>query len=131
MKVLPDTSIWVEYLRRGDMGDAWHLDALLLTGEVVVCGPVVAELLAGTKRRDRDELWLSLRSLPWAELGHVEWRRVGQTAGDLRERGQTVPLTDVQIAVSATSMNAGLWTHDSDFQCIAAVLGDLQIYQPP
>lgn len=130
MIVLPDTSIWVDYLRKGQAGGAWALDDLLRTRAVVVCGPVMAELLAGARPSDRADLWVLFQGLPWTPLEVKEWLRVGEVAAALRERGLTVALTDVEIAVSAASAGAGLWTRDSDFERISRVLPELQRYQP-
>jgi len=129
--VLPDSSIWVEYLRRGQQGTAWHLDALLRGGEVGTCGPVAAELIAGAASADRDELWSSLRALPWSPLGPAEWRLVGSSAGLLRDHGLTVALTDIEIAVSATAARFSVWTRDSDFRRVATILPDLKLYDEP
>lgn len=129
MTVLPDTSVWVEYLRKGQRGDAWPLDGLLESGSVVVCGPIAAELLAGTRENDRSDLWSALYALPWAPLGSGEWRQVGNVAGALRERGSMVALTDVEIAVAAVNFGAQLWTRDSDFARVAEVLVDLKFYR--
>jgi len=106
------------------------LDDLLVAGEVVVCGPVVAELLAGAKASDRSRLWLLLTGLPWANLGQVQWQSVGETAARLRERGQSVALTDVQIAIAAVDSSSRLWTRDSDFERIRAVLPALEFFNP-
>ncbi len=129
MRVLPDTSIWVEYLRHGAEGAAWELDGLLERDAVVVCGPVVAELLTGANLSNRGALWRMLRGMSWTPLGPDEWGRVGEVCGLLRERGQTVPLTDVCIAVSAIAGDATLWTADADFARIEAVAGDLRRYR--
>ena len=61
--VLADTSVWIEYLRRGKGSKSARLDDLLVAGEVLVCGPVVTELLAGAKSPDRGRLWLQLTPL--------------------------------------------------------------------
>ena len=45
--VLPDTSVWVDYSRRGARGPTASMRELLDRGEVATCGPVAAELLAG------------------------------------------------------------------------------------
>jgi predicted nucleic acid-binding protein len=131
MKVLADTSIWVDYLRHGADGSAWHLDDLLAQGDVVVCGPVVAELIGGTSARDRSALWRALESLPWAPLDQTQWRHAGEVSAQLRDRGMTVPLTDVEIAAAAADAGAAVWSHDSDFKRIAPVLPDLVLYQLP
>lgn len=130
MRVLADTSVWVEYLRRGKGSKSARLDDVLVAGEVVVCGPVVAELLAGAKSADRGRLWLLLAGLPWADLGPVQWQSVGETAARLRERGETVALTDVEIAVAAADSSARLWTRDSDFRRVRDVLPALRFFDP-
>ena len=128
MTVLPDTSVWVDYLRAGTGGPAAALDRLLAEEEVVICGPVLAELVAGTAAEDRDELWHALATLPWAELDHEAWRRVGELAFTLRRAGLSLPLTDLEIAVACTSSGAALWTRDDDFQRLHTHLPSLQLY---
>jgi len=121
----------VRYLRLGRSGDAAGLEQLLQRREVVTCGPVVAELLVGTRDRDRPELAMLLDAVPWSELGRAEWRRVGQIGGMLRARGAAVTLTDIEIAVAAESANAALWTFDSDFQRLATVMPGLRLFREP
>lgn len=128
--VLPDTSVWVDYLRRGAGGPAASLDGLLSRGEASVCGPVVAELLAGVAEDRAGELWQLLRGLAWCDLDRDHWRRVGDVSARLRRSGGTIPLTDVQIAVAAAAADAALWTRDADFARIAAEMPDLELYSP-
>lgn len=128
MRVLPDTSIWVDYLRRGASGSAGELDRLLETDSVLVCGPVLAELLAGTPAEQRDELWLALGSLPWADLDHTAWREVGELANDLHCTGTPVALTDLAIAIACVRAEATLWTRDRDFERVKDVLHGLQLH---
>lgn len=115
--ILPDTSVWVAQLRRRALVD---LEPLLEQGEVMVCGPVVAELLAGTSDGDRDRLATQLRALPWARLDDDAWLACGRVAARLRAAGTPVALTDVTIAVASLG-RATLWTADRDFERIAAV----------
>ena len=122
MRLLPDTSIWVDYLQTGSRGPASELDDLLAEDSVFICGPVAAELLAGATPNRRDDLWIALGGLPWAELDHEAFREAGHVANDLRRRGDVVPLTDVIIAVAAARADVSLWTHDRDFERIKAVL---------
>jgi predicted nucleic acid-binding protein len=48
----------------------------------------------------------------------------------VRERGASVPLTDIQIAVSAVAASAELWTRDADFERVSTVLSALRRFQP-
>lgn len=91
---------------------------------------MVAELLAGVPVARTGELWRLLAGLRWADLGHREWRRVGEVAAALRRSGSAVPLTDVEIAVAAAGHDAELWSRDSDFERIEMVLGELRRFSP-
>lgn len=124
---LADTSVWVEFLRDGSDGRARALDGLLESEAVLTCGPVAAELLAGAKGKDRDSLWKLLQALPWAELDRDAWRAVGETAAELRSRGSSVPLTDIEIAVAAARAGSTIWSADRDFVRLAEVIEGLEV----
>ncbi len=130
MTVLADTAIWVDFLKVGARGPAADLAILLRDREVVLCGQVVAELLAGTQPRQREGLWTLLSGLPWLELRPRGWRRVGELAGDARRRGYTLPLTDVQIAVLALENRVELWSRDAHFTQISASVPELCLFEP-
>jgi predicted nucleic acid-binding protein len=125
--ILPDTSIWVAYLRAGSTELTRRLNRELERGEVLVCGPVIAELAAGARPADRETLVSTLASLPWAELGRREWQSVGLLAAELRDRGEVLPLTDLEIAVSTCEAGATLWTADRHFERVAAVVPGLEL----
>jgi predicted nucleic acid-binding protein len=128
--VLPDTSIWVDFSRLGGEGKAAGLRELLDAGEVATCGPVAAELLAGADGEVGERLWQTLSSLPWAELSPASWREVGAVARRLRSTGQTLPLTDLAIAVATAAAGHLLWSFDTDFERIQPVLPELELYRP-
>ena len=126
--VLPDTSVWVDYSRRGRGGEAGGMRDLLDRGEVVTCGPVAAELLVGADGEVADHMWRTLSSLPWAQLPTTAWREAGRLGARLRRTGQTVPLTDLTIAVAAARAGHALWSLDSDFERIAPALDGLELF---
>jgi predicted nucleic acid-binding protein len=125
--ILPDTSIWIAYLRAGGEDITRELTATLERREVLACGPVVAELVAGARPDDRATLLASLAGLPWADLDHRAWQSVGRLAAELRDRGQVIPLTDLEIAVAAHSSGAALWTADHHFARLAPLLDGLEL----
>lgn len=128
--VLPDTSVWVDFSRRGERGRAAHMRALLDGGEAATCGPVVAELLAGAEGEVAERIWETLSSLPWAELPPSAWRQVGSLAGRLRRQGESLPLTDLAIAVAVARAGHALWSFDADFERIAPLLPELKLVRP-
>lgn len=129
MRLLPDTSVWVDYLRGRDATTVGELERHLERESVLICGPVIAELLAGTASDQQDQLWLAIGSLPWAAIEQPAWRSIGEVAGELRRAGISVPLTDVAIAVAAAGAEAELWTRDHDFERIRTVLPALELHR--
>lgn len=127
--VLPDTSVWVDFARRGAAGKAGDLHDLLDGGEVSTCGPVAAELLAGAEGDVAERISATLASLPWADLSPVAWRDAGVAGRQLRKAGQTVPLADLAIAVAAAHAGHVLWSFDADFERIQPVIDDLALYE--
>ena len=95
-----------------------------------MCGPVVAELLAGASEEQRDRVWQTMIALPWVDLDAAGWRETGTVANALRRRGQAIPLTDAMIAVTSVRARARLWTRDVHFRAIREVLPDLELYEP-
>jgi predicted nucleic acid-binding protein len=120
--------VWVDFARRGAKGRAAALHALLEKGDVATCGPVAAELLAGADGEVAERISATLRSLPWADLDQAGWHDVGAAARRLRGKGQTLPLTDLAIAVTAARAGHVLWSFDSDFERLQPVVDDLEIY---
>lgn len=128
--VLPDTSVWIPFFRSATGAEGDHLEALIRRGEVAICGPVLAELLGGAGDTQRDWIMDTAGSLPWADLDHTSWIEVGALARRLREAGQTLPLTDLTIAVAAAGAGFALWSLDSDFERIVPALNGLEPYNP-
>jgi predicted nucleic acid-binding protein len=126
--VLPDTSIWVGYFRNTRRADADRLASLIDAGEVAVCGPVVAELLAGAGPEQSVDLLDTLLGLPWADLDLEGWLTIGETAATLRRSGTPLPLTDLAIAAAALRGGHALWSLDSDFERIRTALEGLELY---
>ena len=125
--VLPDTSIWVAYLRAGVEDITRELGDALKRSEVLACGPVVVELIAGARPHDRATLLTSLAGLPWADLDRHAWQSVGLLVAELRDRGEILPLTDLEIAVAALTTGATLWTADHHFERLTPLLDGLEL----
>lgn len=126
--VLPDTSVWIPYFRSGSGAVGDRLEMLIGEGKVAVCGPVLAELLAGAGESQRESIVATVGGLPLAELNRASWEEIGAVARRLRQTGQTLPLTDLAIAVAAARAGHALWSLDSDFERIAPAVERLELY---
>jgi predicted nucleic acid-binding protein len=128
--VLPDTSVWIPYFRSSSGPDGDQLEALIKREEVAICGPVLAELLGGAGDAQRSLIVDAVGDLPWAELDPASWQDIGALARRLRRAGQSLPLTDLAIAVAATRAGHVLWSFDTDFDRIALALDGFELYRP-
>jgi predicted nucleic acid-binding protein len=126
--VLPDTSVWIPYFRSSSGEEGDRLEALIGRGEVAICGPVWAELLAGAGDSQRGAIDGTVGHLRLVDLDRAAWEEVGGLARRLRRSGQTLPLTDLAIAVAAARSGHVLWSLDSDFERIAPALEGLELY---
>ncbi len=120
--------MWVDFARRGAKGRATALRDLLERGDVATCGPVAAQLLAGADGEVAERISATLKSLPWADLDQAGWHDVGAAARRLRGQGQTLPLTDLAVAVATARAGHVLWSFDSNFERLQPVVDGLEIY---
>jgi tRNA(fMet)-specific endonuclease VapC len=115
MKIIVDTSVWIEYLKNKPT-IAEKLDRQLLAGDIFTVGPVIAELLQGAKtEKDYRMLKNSINGLPFIETSFENWALAGDISYKLRQKGITIPITDCIIAAVAFFNNASVMTHDRHF----------------
>jgi len=118
MKMIVDSSVWIEYLKNRPSVTE-KLDQLLLAGTIVTVGPVIAEILQGAKtEKDYRLLENNLGGLPLIETKVEDWIKAGKISYELRKRGITIPLTDCLIAAVAIHQNASVMTYDRHFESI-------------
>jgi len=115
MKVLVDTSVWIEHFRRSDP----RLQALLSDGQVFMHPAVVGELACENLTR-REKVLSNLQKLPPASVADredalfvVESRRL---------YGKGIGWGDAQLVASALLTGCKLWTHDKRLHRVAASL---------
>ncbi len=115
MKIIVDTSVWIEYLKnRPTLAE--NLDQQLLAGSIFTVGPVIAELLQGARtEKDYRILKNSIDGLPFIETTFEDWKLAGDISYKLRRKGVTLPTTDCVIAAVAIHQNASVMTYDRHF----------------
>lgn len=119
--VVIDTSAWIEFFRRseGPLGDA--VAALIRAERAALVGPVLTELLQGTRSERETRQLMELTSVvPYFETEHDDWARAGETLRSLRARGISVPLTDAVIATMAHRRGLPVLTADAHFEHLPA-----------
>ena len=119
--VLIDTSVWLFALKRD-----FHplikerVEKLLLTEKVAISGIIQLELLGGAKsEKEYNRLSQRLESLHHIDADRDLWDRASKLAFELKQKGITVPYSDISIAASALKEYALLVHADSHFDLIA------------
>ena len=120
--VLPDTCAWIDFFAGKETAAANLVAVALRNSPVFTCGPVLSELLQGTRGdRDREAVLESHRALEYADATPAVWVRAGDLAATLRRSGTTVPLSDLLIAAIAIEQRLEIITADRHFGLIPGV----------
>jgi predicted nucleic acid-binding protein len=117
--ILADTSIWVDYLRRGNA----EMARLLGGGQIVMHPYIIAEIALGSlhNRRKRLEEMEALLEVRVAQLSEVRHMIEAHT---LYSRG--IGLTDAHLIASCLlTPGTQLWTRDGAMKKVAGTLGIL------
>lgn len=123
---LVDTSSWIEALRKnGDKAVTEKVKKLILDGKAVVCPLVMLELWNGARgRAEKKNLGLLSKTLPSAEIDGKVWDGAYELARRCREKGKTVPATDILIAACAGRHGLDLEHSDGHFDTLMRIAND-------
>ena len=116
MKVLVDTSVWVDYLRAGDQA----LAEMLTHENVLMHSMIIGELACGNLK-DREglmEMWKELPVIPTiSDTSAVEF---------LEEKnlmGTGIGFIDIHLLAAVEQNSTILWTRDKNLLSAANLLG--------
>lgn len=115
--VLVDSTVWVEFFRRGH-APPWRqaLVALIERDALVVIDVIIAELLYGVRTTQERAAVLDLAGGTRSALVDRDtWIQSGDLGRLWRSRGRTLSLVDCMIATVAMRDGYALWTLDEDF----------------
>ena len=115
MKLI-DTSSWVEYFRERESAAGDNVELLVLSGEAAWCDITLVELwhgVRGTKeKRELAEMENEVELIP---VNAAVWRLSSKLALRCREKGVTVPLSDIITAACAATHELELEHCDKHF----------------
>ena len=114
--VIIDTCIWASFFAKPHSAEKRAVDALLDADQVVVIGPILAEVLLGFRRQEQAD-WVASR-LRMAHQHEVTWDDWCQAASLGRQMAAVthgVPLTDLVIVAIAIRTSQRVYTIDPHF----------------
>ncbi len=126
-KILVDTSIWIEYFKGNKMVQKLVHDTKDF--QCFIIGPVLTELLLGIKTISEKEQFTSCMSvLPMLDIENDDWINAGNIGNSLRQKGITIPLTDLIIFSVADRNGCAIFSLDKHFQIIKdAIKSEIEI----
>ena len=113
---LVDTSSWIEYLRGRESEAGDRVEVLFLSGEAAWCDMTLVELWHGVRgakeKRELAEMEKEVERIP---VDPAAWRLASRLALRCREKGITVPSSDLIIAACAVAHGLELEHCDKHF----------------
>lgn len=118
MKLI-DTSSWIEYLREGESEIADRVEVLVLSGNAAWCGITLVELWHGVRgAKEKRELAGMENEIELIPVDAAVWRLASKLALRCREKGFTVPVSDIVTAACAVAYKLELEHCDKHFHDI-------------
>jgi tRNA(fMet)-specific endonuclease VapC len=125
-RVIADTCIWIEYFR-GSPGIKEELALLINEDSLVLCGIVVYELFQGIKNpKERDMIRSDFEAIPYLEMDRPIWELAAHLSLSLRNKGITVPPSDLILSALALENECMVYTEDAHFDEIPGI----SLYSP-
>ena len=118
MRVLVDTSVWIEFFK-ANSSVSNNLELLLIEDSVEICGVVLFELLQGIKS-ESEKLKIKdiLLNLPYVEINKNMWQKSAEISLNIKKKGYTIPFSDILIGTLAIENNFSVFTLDKHFELI-------------
>lgn len=111
MKILVDTSVWIEYFRRNEPYFS-QLEKILLAGEITTLPVIFAELLQGAKNKREREILTMMFSGLHAFPSENSWTEAGEFASVHQLSSKGIGLIDAFIFLLAKNNDCYIWTLD-------------------
>jgi len=118
MKILVDTPVWSQALRRREGNEhAGKLAGLITDGLVVLIGPVMQEVLSGISNEDMfDQLKLKLEQFETAPITTHDYQTAAKFYNTCRKHGVQGSHIDFLICAVAHNNDLLIYTLDGDFK---------------
>lgn len=130
MRILPDTSAWINFFRSTSQPVSDKLRKLIeVEADLCVCGPVLTEILQGLgKPRERQKIESIMEAPEYLETPREIYEKAAVIYRGCRDKGFTIRSTlDCIIAATAIHHDAYLLYVDRDYDAIAKFF-PLKIY---
>src|SRR5438128_1818666 len=120
-KVLIDSSVWINYFRKGKSTVVEPVNLLLDEDRAALCGMVELEILQGLRGKEHIKIQDLFQALHFIESTREDYVAAGMMLNQLRSKGISIPSSDCLIAAQCIRCDLPLFTLDNDFKNIHAL----------
>lgn len=130
MKVLVDTSCWIEAFRRRESFESTVVESLIREDVIVTSSLVIAELLRGA-RGDKEIRFIKeeFSEIPTIKGLDQLGIKIGQLGFKLKKGGYTIATLDLALSTLAIENDLLLYSLDHHFEMIAKQ-SSLKLFNP-
>lgn len=115
-RFMPDTCAWIDFFNARSTSLAVAVEGALRHGVVHTCGVIKFELVQGIKGQQEQSLFFdAFKAVEYLEMDDDLWISCGHLSRNLRQKGITLPLSDILIAILALKHNLTVLTIDRHF----------------
>ena len=120
MRVLTDTSVWIDYFRDGKKSD--ELDYLIDENIVVINDLILAELVPFLKIKNQQKIISLLNSISKLDLA-IDWEQIIDYQHKCLKKGiNGIGLPDLIITQNAIQNHCKIYSIDNHFKLIKKIL---------
>lgn len=130
MKVLVDTSCWIQAFRYKDSFEASVLEKLLGDNDIVTSSLIIAELIRGARGK-KEILFIKDHFLHFPLISGIDQLgfKIGNLGFKLQKKGITISTVDLILCMLALENNLFLYSLDQHFDMVAQEVS-LNLFKP-
>ena len=117
--VIVDTTVWIEYFRKGKGPLCDLLDELLEQQNAAICRMIELEILQALKSNEQKLVRHLFSALRFIETDPQDFIHAGEKLCKLREKGITIPSSDGLIGALCIGRNIPILTLDTHFNRVS------------
>jgi len=124
--IIADTCIWIEYFK-GSVKIKDELESIITGYSLFLTGIVIYELFQGIKdQKEKETIKSDFEAFPYLEMKRHTWEKAADLSLSLRNRGITLPSSDLILASIGIENGCMIFTKDTHFDKIP----DISLYHP-
>jgi predicted nucleic acid-binding protein len=120
VKILVDTSAWIEFFRRKESPISLRLREYLKLNQVCYAGPIAVELYQGAKtNKELEVLYQLLQTIHYVEITRSHYHHAGEISHKAARSGKIFSIVDLILAVIVHDEQLKLFSLDIHFKEIS------------